>query len=240
MATPANQPNPPGGWPPPGGGQSTGINVGSIASTAGAAAGTALLPGIGTAAGAALGNIIGGLFGNAQSKTFAQAGDDVHQWFRGEVPQVFLDWMKARYPKGFTSVDACKSLYWIWKLEYEGGRIYGLDNPKFLLQPWERMVQLFREMGIDLDASMEKSATNPAHLDRYHVSPEDVVRTVPGAAVIDEMRRVQNKQESGAPLDPGERRVANATNKLGETGFSLSAVVPILVAAVVLVLLLRR
>lgn len=223
--------------------QSTG---GTIASTAGAAAGTAIAPGIGTAIGAAVGNIVGGLFGGSGGTTFAQASTEIHQWFRNHAPQVFLDWMKSRYPKGFTSLDAVKSLYWVWRLEYEGGRIYGLDNPNHMIQPFERMQSLFGDMGIDLAASMEKSATNPAHLDRYHVSPEDVVRKAPSAATVEELARIQDKRESGAPLSPSERQAAKGLDeaaggkpKSGE-GFSLGMAVPIVIAALVLVLILRK
>jgi hypothetical protein len=200
-----------------------------FATTAGAAAGTAIAPGIGTAVGAALGGFIAQLFGGGASQ-WDSAGPGVHDWFTAYGEQAYLDHARANPSLGaFGSVDAAKAQYLVWDHNKYGGRWNYLSDPN---RSPSNLKQFFAAMGIDLQASQAKALARTGQINTLY--PEDVVM-LPGqgtpeapAPVVDALEKATDAVMKGEATREQEDMVRDSLTAQDTTTTASANMIPLL------------
>ena len=241
------------------------INAQSILSTAGAAAGTALAPGVGTAIGGALGNVIAqavGVGGGGATGPFSWNNypADVKAWHQANSPQAFHDWMKANYRDAYSSLSKVKALYPAWAWTQSGGSIVSPNFPQWY--DATETPRAYVAMGIDYPATLalckskglkvgpEDGSMAPGFgwpHGTYHEAkergavvmlPSGGTPNVPATAVA-ELDAIAQKVKDGTKLTPAEQRTWDATKKAAGDGIDLGTVLLLVGAAVIIYLATR-
>ena len=187
-------------------------------STGAAAAGTAAAGPIGAAVGEAVGGFIASLFGKKPSMWDA-AGPGVHAWFTTHGPEKFLQWMKAKHPTQFGSLDEVKALYPVWLWEYNRS-ILNPDETNFVSS---KINEVYAAMGIDYPATIARMKTHGrGYTAAGTVTPENIIMLPGGgtpqvpAVAVAQIKAIEDKKATGASLTANEAAISKGIAKAAE------------------------
>lgn len=205
-----------------------------------AAAGTAVLPGVGTAVGASIGNVIGKLFGSGTPTAWKNAPAETRELFMKyprAYDQAFLTWMQQKHPEAFSTAKQVQAMLPLFLKETRnaiirpnetaGGGAYsaGAFVPGVT-------VEAYRAMGIDYDATNQANQVPNAPI-QWVMLPGGGSPSVPSTAVAN-IADVLEKQKSGQPLTSEEKSLLSTLKSATDGGSTPWGVIAVVVLAVVL------
>lgn len=206
--------------------------AGAVAETALTAATGAAIPALIAAAGGLVGKLFGG-----KGKGWNGAGPGVHEWFTKYGHQAFLDWMKAKHPDEFGSLDGVKALAYTWA---DGGPAFlDTNDPNYWIGgSRDKTNAFFATMGIDLPASQAHNKARGGDGNRISTTL-DAIPMPPSTEVVDELQRVRDKAAAGKPLTAAEKNTNDGLKKSLTDDLGLGKLLPLLLIVAIAFIVLK-